>query len=92
MDLFCIPKHYAADLEKVYIPHGLILDRWVALFVMTQNKLVKAVNYKVNKRWLLCLNSGLDHNLLPRTRTQSIFKKFVVSNTVTTSPLLEPSI
>uniref|UniRef100_A0A3B5LWV3 Hypoxanthine phosphoribosyltransferase n=1 Tax=Xiphophorus couchianus TaxID=32473 RepID=A0A3B5LWV3_9TELE len=27
LDLFCIPKHYAADLEKVYIPHGLILDR-----------------------------------------------------------------
>uniref|UniRef100_A0A3B4WR60 Hypoxanthine phosphoribosyltransferase 1 n=1 Tax=Seriola lalandi dorsalis TaxID=1841481 RepID=A0A3B4WR60_SERLL len=30
LDLFCIPKHYAADLERVYIPHGLILDRWVA--------------------------------------------------------------
>lgn len=29
LDLFCIPKHYAADLERVYIPHGLILDRWV---------------------------------------------------------------
>ncbi|XP_026548463.1 hypoxanthine-guanine phosphoribosyltransferase-like, partial [Notechis scutatus] len=27
LDLFCIPKHYAEDLEKVYIPHGLILDR-----------------------------------------------------------------
>uniref|UniRef100_A0A3B4YLR4 Hypoxanthine phosphoribosyltransferase n=1 Tax=Seriola lalandi dorsalis TaxID=1841481 RepID=A0A3B4YLR4_SERLL len=27
LDLFCIPKHYAADLERVYIPHGLILDR-----------------------------------------------------------------
>uniref|UniRef100_A0AAY4DA24 Hypoxanthine phosphoribosyltransferase n=1 Tax=Denticeps clupeoides TaxID=299321 RepID=A0AAY4DA24_9TELE len=27
LDLFCIPKHYATDLEKVYIPHGLILDR-----------------------------------------------------------------
>ncbi|XP_012823623.2 hypoxanthine-guanine phosphoribosyltransferase isoform X1 [Xenopus tropicalis] len=27
LDLFCIPKHYAADLEKVYIPHGLIMDR-----------------------------------------------------------------
>lgn len=29
LDLFCIPKHYASDLERVYIPHGLILDRWV---------------------------------------------------------------
>lgn len=28
LDLFCIPKHYASDLERVYIPHGLILDRW----------------------------------------------------------------
>lgn len=28
LDLFCIPKHYATDLERVYIPHGLILDRW----------------------------------------------------------------
>ncbi|KAJ6653777.1 hypothetical protein lerEdw1_008706 [Lerista edwardsae] len=27
LDLFCIPKHYAEDLEKVYIPHGLIMDR-----------------------------------------------------------------
>uniref|UniRef100_A0A3B3QWA7 Hypoxanthine phosphoribosyltransferase n=1 Tax=Paramormyrops kingsleyae TaxID=1676925 RepID=A0A3B3QWA7_9TELE len=27
LDLFCIPKHYAGDLERVYIPHGLILDR-----------------------------------------------------------------
>ncbi|XP_051846690.1 hypoxanthine-guanine phosphoribosyltransferase-like [Antechinus flavipes] len=26
-NLFCIPKHYAQDLEKVLIPHGLILDR-----------------------------------------------------------------
>lgn len=32
LDLFCIPKHYASDLEKVYIPHGLILDRWVYMF------------------------------------------------------------
>lgn len=30
LDLFCIPKHYASDLERVYIPHGLILDRWAA--------------------------------------------------------------
>lgn len=29
LDLFCIPKHYADDLEKVYIPHGLIMDRLV---------------------------------------------------------------
>uniref|UniRef100_A0A9J7XT51 Hypoxanthine phosphoribosyltransferase n=1 Tax=Cyprinus carpio carpio TaxID=630221 RepID=A0A9J7XT51_CYPCA len=27
LDLFCIPKHYAADLERVFIPHGLIMDR-----------------------------------------------------------------
>uniref|UniRef100_A0A8C4YIL5 Hypoxanthine-guanine phosphoribosyltransferase n=1 Tax=Gopherus evgoodei TaxID=1825980 RepID=A0A8C4YIL5_9SAUR len=27
LDLFCIPKHYVDDLEKVYIPHGLIMDR-----------------------------------------------------------------
>ncbi|NXQ30783.1 HPRT phosphoribosyltransferase, partial [Alaudala cheleensis] len=27
LDLFCIPRHYADDLEKVYIPHGLIMDR-----------------------------------------------------------------
>ncbi|CAK7312433.1 Hypoxanthine-guanine phosphoribosyltransferase [Vulpes lagopus] len=27
LDLFCIPHHYAEDLEKVFIPHGLIMDR-----------------------------------------------------------------
>ncbi|KAB0396360.1 hypothetical protein E2I00_003919 [Balaenoptera physalus] len=27
LDLFCIPNHYAEDLEKVFIPHGLIMDR-----------------------------------------------------------------
>nr|XP_008509884.1 PREDICTED: hypoxanthine-guanine phosphoribosyltransferase-like [Equus przewalskii] len=27
LDLFCIPNHYAEDLEKVFIPHGVIMDR-----------------------------------------------------------------
>ncbi|CAI9179320.1 unnamed protein product [Rangifer tarandus platyrhynchus] len=27
LDLFCVPNHCAEDLEKVFIPHGLILDR-----------------------------------------------------------------
>ncbi|XP_004392649.1 PREDICTED: hypoxanthine-guanine phosphoribosyltransferase-like [Odobenus rosmarus divergens] len=27
LDLFCIPNHYAQDLEKVFIPHGLIMYR-----------------------------------------------------------------
>lgn len=27
-NLFCIPKHYEEDLERVFIPHGLILDRY----------------------------------------------------------------
>uniref|UniRef100_A0A8D2QVJ4 Hypoxanthine-guanine phosphoribosyltransferase n=1 Tax=Zosterops lateralis melanops TaxID=1220523 RepID=A0A8D2QVJ4_ZOSLA len=27
-NLFCIPKHYEEDLEGVFIPHGLILDRY----------------------------------------------------------------
>ncbi|KAF6090596.1 hypoxanthine phosphoribosyltransferase 1 [Phyllostomus discolor] len=27
LDLFCIPKHYTEVLEKVFIPHGLIMDR-----------------------------------------------------------------
>ncbi|XP_025914423.1 hypoxanthine-guanine phosphoribosyltransferase-like [Apteryx mantelli] len=26
-NLFCIPKHYEEDLERVFIPHGLVLDR-----------------------------------------------------------------
>uniref|UniRef100_A0A8B9BZJ5 Hypoxanthine phosphoribosyltransferase n=1 Tax=Anser brachyrhynchus TaxID=132585 RepID=A0A8B9BZJ5_9AVES len=26
-NLFCIPKHYEEDLERVFIPRGLILDR-----------------------------------------------------------------
>ncbi|XP_048814359.1 hypoxanthine-guanine phosphoribosyltransferase-like isoform X2 [Lagopus muta] len=26
-NLFCIPKHYEEDIERVFIPHGLILDR-----------------------------------------------------------------
>ncbi|EOB02179.1 Hypoxanthine-guanine phosphoribosyltransferase, partial [Anas platyrhynchos] len=26
-NLFCIPKHYEEDLERVFIPHGVILDR-----------------------------------------------------------------
>lgn len=27
-NLFCIPKHYEEDIERVFIPHGLILDRY----------------------------------------------------------------
>lgn len=27
LDLFCIPKHYEEDLDRVIIPHGLIMDR-----------------------------------------------------------------
>ncbi len=27
LDLFCVPRHYENDLEKVIIPHGLIMDR-----------------------------------------------------------------
>ncbi|XP_075998474.1 hypoxanthine phosphoribosyltransferase 1, like isoform X1 [Genypterus blacodes] len=27
LDLFCIPRHYENDLERVIIPHGLIMDR-----------------------------------------------------------------
>ncbi|XP_063266717.1 LOW QUALITY PROTEIN: hypoxanthine-guanine phosphoribosyltransferase-like [Prinia subflava] len=26
-NLFCVPKHYEEDLERVFVPHGLILDR-----------------------------------------------------------------
>nr|XP_056718532.1 hypoxanthine-guanine phosphoribosyltransferase-like isoform X2 [Euleptes europaea] len=26
-NLFCVPKHYEDDLERIVIPHGLILDR-----------------------------------------------------------------
>nr|XP_060150218.1 hypoxanthine-guanine phosphoribosyltransferase-like [Globicephala melas] len=38
LDLFCIPNHYAEDLEKVFIPHGLIIDRteWLARDVMKE--------------------------------------------------------
>jgi hypoxanthine phosphoribosyltransferase len=27
LKMFCIPRHYADDLERVVIPHGLIIDR-----------------------------------------------------------------
>uniref|UniRef100_A0A3P8V0J7 Hypoxanthine phosphoribosyltransferase n=1 Tax=Cynoglossus semilaevis TaxID=244447 RepID=A0A3P8V0J7_CYNSE len=27
LELFCIPRHYENDLDKVIIPHGLIMDR-----------------------------------------------------------------
>ncbi|XP_061679244.1 hypoxanthine phosphoribosyltransferase 1, like isoform X2 [Syngnathoides biaculeatus] len=27
LDLFCVPRHYEKDLDKVIIPHGLIMDR-----------------------------------------------------------------
>ncbi|XP_042294525.1 hypoxanthine-guanine phosphoribosyltransferase-like isoform X2 [Sceloporus undulatus] len=26
-NLFCVPRHYEDDIERVFIPHGLILDR-----------------------------------------------------------------
>uniref|UniRef100_A0A3Q2QYK4 Hypoxanthine phosphoribosyltransferase n=1 Tax=Fundulus heteroclitus TaxID=8078 RepID=A0A3Q2QYK4_FUNHE len=26
-ELFCVPRHYESDLDKVIIPHGLIMDR-----------------------------------------------------------------
>ncbi|KAJ8249232.1 hypothetical protein GJAV_G00232600 [Gymnothorax javanicus] len=27
LNLFCVPKHYEEDLERVIIPHGMIMDR-----------------------------------------------------------------
>ncbi|KAG7473559.1 hypoxanthine phosphoribosyltransferase 1, like [Megalops cyprinoides] len=27
LNLFCVPKHYENDLERVIIPHGIIMDR-----------------------------------------------------------------
>uniref|UniRef100_A0A8C6P9H2 Hypoxanthine phosphoribosyltransferase 1, like n=1 Tax=Nothobranchius furzeri TaxID=105023 RepID=A0A8C6P9H2_NOTFU len=27
LDLFCVPRHYENDLDKVIIPHGFIMDR-----------------------------------------------------------------
>lgn len=27
LGLFCVPKHYEEDLDRVIIPHGLIMDR-----------------------------------------------------------------
>ena len=27
-NLFCILKHYEEDLERIFIPHGLTLDRY----------------------------------------------------------------
>ncbi|XP_064168199.1 hypoxanthine phosphoribosyltransferase 1, like isoform X2 [Anguilla rostrata] len=27
LNLFCVPKHYEDDLERVIIPHGIIMDR-----------------------------------------------------------------
>lgn len=27
-NLFCIPKHYEEDLERIFIPRGLILGRY----------------------------------------------------------------
>ncbi|OXB79713.1 UNVERIFIED_CONTAM: hypothetical protein H355_011099 [Colinus virginianus] len=44
LDLFCIPKHYADDLEKVYIPHGLIMDSyaivWKFVIILERNEVV----------------------------------------------------
>lgn len=27
LDLFCYPAHYTGDLDCVFIPHGVIMDR-----------------------------------------------------------------
>lgn len=27
LDFFCMPNYYAEDLERVFISHGLIMDR-----------------------------------------------------------------
>lgn len=27
LEMFCVPRHYADDLDRVIIPHGLIIDR-----------------------------------------------------------------
>ncbi|NXW70428.1 HPRT phosphoribosyltransferase, partial [Hirundo rustica] len=61
-NLFCIAKHYEEDLERFFIPHGLILDRTqcfardimqamgshdiVALFVCTTHCCVLKGGYK----------------------------------------------
>lgn len=34
LDLFTYPQHYYGDLEYVLIPHGIIVDRYVWLFLL----------------------------------------------------------
>jgi len=34
LNLFCVPKHYEEDLDRVIIPNGLIKDRYVSLTVI----------------------------------------------------------
>lgn len=29
LDVFCIPQHYAHDLERIIIPHGVLMDRYL---------------------------------------------------------------
>lgn len=48
LDLFCIPRHYASDLERVYIPHGLILDRWA---VRCLSKYWCCTGWRMLSRW-----------------------------------------
>lgn len=69
LDLFCIPKHYAADLERVYIPHGLILDRWVVPFI--QLWLARDFLQVVDESALLNLDSLINADKLTAIRNLS---------------------
>ncbi|TRZ09665.1 hypothetical protein HGM15179_017441, partial [Zosterops borbonicus] len=50
-NLFCIPKHYEEDLEGVFIPHGLILDRYEGGYKFFADLLdhIKALNQNGDK-------------------------------------------
>lgn len=37
LNVFCIPHHYANDLERVMIPHGVIKDRYVCFAMCELN-------------------------------------------------------
>lgn len=79
LDLFCIPKHYASDLERVYIPHGLILDRWAATvcFLLQQYYCIRKCNVLCDQGCVYTISGKNTHFSFPSQLSPFIFSAVV---------------
>lgn len=74
-NLFCIPKHYEEDLERIFIPHGLILDRYkgkqqrvvivvpgIHFSANEKAEALPAIDYEKHRKLCNCNSCALEFN------------------------------